>query len=228
MPNVKGSVGEVKTPKAGAPLMRMVNSKRITLDFEVKDVGPSGLSSVELWYTRDCHEWKKYNAPPHAKAYVVEVDEEGMYGFTLLARSGIGLSKEPPGPGDQPQVWVIVDLTKPEIQLSEVTPTATYNNKVQQVTIKWKASDKNLDRQPISLFFAEKEDGPWKTIATGLPNTGLYNWQVPGDAPSRFFVRAEAVDLAGNTGRAQSPKPVLLDTRVPSVTILNVEANNSH
>jgi hypothetical protein len=56
----------------------------------------------------------------------------------------------------------------------------------------------------------------------------VYNWQVPPDAPARFLVRAEAVDLAGNIGRAQSAKPVLLDTRVPSVTILNVEANTSH
>jgi hypothetical protein len=220
-------VSEVKTVHSGAPLMRMVNSKRITLDFEVKDVGPSGLSTVELWYTRDCHEWKKYNAPPHAKAYVVEVDEEGMYGFTLLARSGLGLAKEAPVAGDQPQVWVVVDLTKPAMELTEIAPAANYNNKVQQVSIKWKASDKNLDRSPISLYYAEREEGPWKTIATGLSNTGHHVWQVPADAPARFLVRGEAVDLAGNVGRAQSPKPILLDTRVPSVTILNVEANNS-
>src|SRR5262249_25134676 len=31
---------------AGAPLFRLVNTKRITLNFEVKDVGPSGLSGV--------------------------------------------------------------------------------------------------------------------------------------------------------------------------------------
>ncbi len=232
MPNMTGvrgaTVSEVKTVHSVAPLMRLVNTKRITLNFEVKDVGPSGLSTVELWYTQNCRDWKKYDAPTNSKAYVVEVDEEGMYGFTLVARSGLGLGKEAPQPGDQPQVWVVVDLTKPDMQLSEVTPTANYNNKVQQVTIKWKASDKNLDRQPISLFYAEHEEGPWKTIGTALSNTGSYVWQVPADARARCLIRGEAVDLAGNVGRAQSAKPILLDTRVPSVTILNVEANNSH
>jgi hypothetical protein len=221
-PSSKGSTAsETKVAKMGTPIMRLVNSKRITLNFEIKDVGPSGLAGVELWYTQDCREWKKYDAPAKAKAYVVEVDEEGMYGFTLLARSGLGLAKEAPAPGDQPMVWVIVDLTSPDVQLTEVTPKV--KDKTQQVSINWKATDKNLGRQPISLFYADKEEGPWKTIATNLPNSGKYLWQVPADAPPCFLVKAEAIDLAGNVGRTQTPKTVLLDTHVPSVSILNVD-----
>ncbi len=205
--------------------MRLINTKRITLNFEVNDIGPSGLSGVELWYTQDSREWKKYEASPQAKSYIVEVDDEGMYGFTLLARSGLGLAKDPPTAGDQPQVWVIVDLTMPDVQLTDVTPSV--KNKVQQVAIHWKATDKNLGRQPISLYYADKEEGPWKIIATNLANTGSYLWQVPADVPPRFVVRAEALDLAGNVGRTQTPRAVLLDTRVPSVSILNVDAAGS-
>jgi hypothetical protein len=212
-----------KVAKMGTPLMRLVNTKRITLNFEINDVGPSGLSTVELWYTRDCREWKKYDAPTKTKSYVIEVDDEGMYGFTLVARSGIGLGKEPPAAGDQPQVWVIVDLTKPEVHLTEVTPNL--NPKKQEVAIKWSASDKNLGRQPISLSYAEKPDGPWKLLAGNLENSGQYVWQPPSDAPGRFFVKVEATDLAGNVGSGQSPKAVLLDTRIPSVSIVNVEGN---
>jgi hypothetical protein len=223
MPTVKGSVAaaDAKPGKAGAPLMRLVNTKRITLNFEVKDVGPSGLSSVELWYTQDCRDWKKYNAPTQAQAYVIEVDDEGMYGFTLLARSGLGLGKEPPGPGEQPQVWVIVDLTKPDVQLTEVTPPSSPRS--QQVTIAWTAADKNLGRQPITLSYAEKEDGPWKVIAGNLENTGKYVWQAPANT-ARFLVRVEAADLAGNVGRAQSARPLLMDTSTPTVSIVGVEA----
>ncbi len=212
--------------KGGPPLVRLVNTKRITLNFEVKDVGPSGLSSVELWYTQDGKEWKKYDAPTQAQAYVVEVDEEGMYGFTLLARSGTGIGKEPPQPGDQPQVWVVVDLTKPDVQLSEVAPTTKTGQ--QSVAIKWQASDKNLSRQPVALYYADREDGPWKQIACGLPNHGEYLWQVPQGTPARVLVRVEATDLAGNVGRAQSPKALLLDSCMPRVSIVNVEANSSN
>ena len=213
---------QTKGGKGAPPLMRMVNSKRITLNFEVKDVGPSGLSSVELWYTQDCKDWKKHDAPPQAHSYVVEVDEEGMYGFTLLAKSGLGLGKEPPAPGDLPQVWVMVDLSKPVVTLGEITPNL--NGKTGSVAIRWKATDKNLGSTPVGLYYAEKDGGPWQPIATGLENNGRYVWQVPASAPASFFVRVDATDLAGNMGRAQTAKPVLLDTSRPTVSILDVES----
>jgi hypothetical protein len=209
--------------KSGAPLVRLVNTKRITLNFQVQNVGLSGLSCVELWYTQDCKEWKKYDAPMQAQAYVVEVDEEGMYGFTLRAKSGLGLGKEPPQAGDQPQVWVIVDLSKPEVQLQDVAVSVT--GKVQQVAIKWKATDKNLARQPVALSYAEKADGPWTVIAANVENNGQYLWHVPADAPAKFLVRVEAIDLAGNLGRAQTKDHVLLDMMKPEVLITNIEAN---
>jgi hypothetical protein len=209
--------------KGGAPLFRLVNTKRITLNFEVKDVGASGVSAVELWFTQDGKEWKKHDAPPQAKAYVVEVDDEGMYGFTLLARSGTGLAKEPPQPGDSPQVWVIVDLTRPDVQMTDVTPSLQAGQ--QTVSLKWRATDKNLGRQPITLSYAEKDEGPWKVIAAGLENVGSFNWEVPKGTPAKVLFRVEASDLAGNVGRAQMTKPVLMDNSVPSVTILNVDSN---
>jgi hypothetical protein len=230
-PVVKDSTpAEPKRPSAPSgrgPLFRLVNSRRIILNFEVKDVGPSGLSSVEMWYTQDGKEWKKYDAQPQAQAYVVEVDEEGMYGFTLLARSGSGVGKEPPRPGDQPQVWVIVDLTSPDVHLAEVKPSHR-PGQGQSVSIRWQATDKNLGRQPIALYYAEKEEGPWKVIATGVENSGKYQWQVPGGTPPRVLVRVEATDMAGNVGRAQSSKALLMDNSTPSVSIVNVEASSGN
>ena len=209
--------------KGGPPLFRLVNTRRITLNFAVQDVGASGVAAMELWFTQDGKVWKKLDAPPQAKAYPVEVDDEGTYGFTLLARSGTGMAKEPPQPGDSPQVWVIVDLTKPEVQLTEATPGLEGNQ--QMVQIKWKASDKNLGRQPITLSYAEKEEGPWKVIAAGLDNQGSYTWEVPKGTPAKVLLRVEAIDLAGNVGRAQMSKRVLMDTMVPTVKILEVDAN---
>ena len=222
----KSPVADARPIKVATPLMRLVNTKRITLNFEVKDVGPSGLANVEVWYTQNCRDWKKHDGPSNSKSYVVEVDEEGMYGFTLVARSGLGLSKDPPVSGDQPQVWTIVDLTPPEVQLTEVTPNM--DAKQPQVTIGWKASDKNFSRSPISLLYGETEAGPWRVIAANLENTGKYTWQLPTGTPPKFIVRVEATDLAGNISRVQSAKPLLLDNSTPGIEITSVEANASH
>jgi hypothetical protein len=205
------------------PVVRLVNKKRITLNYEVKDVGPSGVSGVELWYTRDAKDWKRHDSAPETKPpYIIEVQEEGLYGFTLLAKNGIGLSKDPPRSGDLPQVWVEVDLTRPTVAVTDVK--AGYSDKAPILTVQWKANDKNLGGQPITVSYAEKENGPWQPIVTNVENTGRCAWPLRPGVPPKLFVRVEARDLAGNVGAAQTPAPVQVDMSRPTVNILDVEA----
>jgi hypothetical protein len=45
--------------------------------------------------------------------------------------------------------------------------------------------------------------------------------------PAKVLFRVEAADLAGNVGRAQISKPVMMDNSVPTVKILEVDANGT-
>jgi hypothetical protein len=208
------------------PTVRLVNTKRITLNYEIKDVGPSGISGVELWYTPDTRNWKKHDAPPQFQPpCVIEVNQEGLYGFTLLARSGVGMAQEPPQPGDPPQVWVEVDLTKPAVQLTGVEFVCT--PKARTLTVRWTAGDKNISPRPITISHADQPDGPWTVVAANLENTGHHEWPVPASAPRAVYVRVEATDLVGNVGAAQTPNPVLIDQSQPTVSILTVEPNRN-
>jgi hypothetical protein len=208
----------VSTP----PAVRLVNSKHITINYEIKDVGPSGVSSVELWCTQDGKSWTKKDVSTRAKApYLLEVADEGLYGFTLRARNGVGLAKEAPKSGDLPQVWVEVDMTKPVVELTGIHANCT--NNTQKVVIRWKASDKNFGAKPITLSYAASGKGPWTIIAANLPNTGRYDWLLPPEVPARFRVKVEASDLVGNVGEAQTPRAVLMDRAQPTVAILAVD-----
>src|SRR5205085_10909827 len=104
--------GEVNSPpppfdgdliKLGAGERRFVNSKRVAMSCELKDFGPSGVSLLELWYTHDARSWNKGPefrlAPGDEQArqsIPFDVVSEGVYGITLLARSGVGLGERPP------------------------------------------------------------------------------------------------------------------------------------
>ena len=88
--------------------------------------------------------------------------------------------------------------------------------------IRRKARDKNLRRHPITLLYAEKEEGPWQPIATNLENTGKFVWKVPANALPRILVRVEAVDLAGNVGSAQTKDTVKVDLKRPKVGTVNI------
>ena len=211
-----------------APSIRMVNSKRVTLNFELKDVGASGVSGVELWCTQDAHTWKKGEIEAQTNhSFTVEVKEEGLYGFTLLARNGSGVGKEDaPAPGEQPQVWVMVDVTKPTVQISSVEITRA--GKEPTVEIHWSAKDKNLGPKPITLSYAEQPEGPWTPIAAGVENSGQYEWQPPTTAPHRLYLRVEAVDMPGNSAWAQTANPLRLDAAAAAAPVVPPPADLGH
>jgi hypothetical protein len=202
-----------------SPNVRMVNKKKFSLNYKIEDKGPSDVEAVELWYTPDGRNWMKYREDAPKPPFVVEVTDEGRYGFTLIARSGVGLSEARPQLGDQPQIWVEVDVTKPEVKVLGAEVNRAMDRHT--LTIRWTASDKNLARQPITLSYAEQPDGPWTNIAK-VENDGRYVWQIPAGVPYRFLLRVEATDLAGNVGSALAPNPVLVDLSRPKARILDV------
>ena len=229
---------EQPSPSTGSASIRVVNSKRVTLNYELKDVGSSGVSGVELWCTQDGHSWKKGEVFSQTnKSFSTEVKDEGLYGFTILARNGAGLGKNAPASGDPPQVWVMVDVTKPVVQITGVE--IGHNGKVPTVQIRWSAKDKNLGPRPITLSYAEQPEGPWSVIVAGVENSGQYEWQAPANAPRRLLVRVEAADMPGNVGSTQTANPLRLDAAVtiapppptvdtsrPSAAISGVEPGN--
>ena len=46
---------------------------------------------------------------------------------------------------------------------------------------------------------------------------------MPESVPYQFYVRVEAVDRAGNSGTAETAKPVIVDLSQPKVQFLSVE-----
>jgi hypothetical protein len=218
--------GDVPLGYPGDGQRRLVNSKRISLNYDVKDVGPSGVASVELWFTQDGRSWNRYPLPKGEdgagppRPLVFDVSGEGIYGFTLIAKSGVGLGERPPQIGDRPQVWVEVDLTKPFVQITGVDVGRGADKG--KLAINWTARDKNLGREPITLSYAEQSGGPWKAVAQHVANTGRYVWKMPEQVPYQFYVRVEAADQAGNVGEAVTPEMVRVDLALPRVRILDV------
>jgi hypothetical protein len=190
-----------------APALRLVNAKRFTLNYESKDAANDAPLAVDLWCTQDLRSWKKFDAQPQGThGCIVEVKDEGTYGFTLVARAG---GAKPPASGDAPQVWVTVDTTRPVVQMTGVELSLTA--KAPSLIVGWNAKDKNFGQRPVTLSYSTQPEGPWTLMAQNLENTGRYEWPMPTTLPQPLYVRVEAIDLVGNTGMAQTPTPVRFD-----------------
>jgi hypothetical protein len=220
------------------PPIQFINNNRVRLDYEVAKFGASGVGSVDLYVTRDDgRTWQRLGGEQNPtlplpteprgtgtvpRSITAELPGEGVYGFFLVVRSGVGLGKPPPQNGEPPQLRVEVDLTPPQATLYRLEPAA---GKKDTLVINWDAKDRNLIANPITLEWAERRDGRWETIGGAeLPNTGRYEWKVPANVPPKVFLRLTVRDSAGNVGVAETQEAITVDLNEPEARFVGLGA----
>ena len=205
---------------------RIVNSRRFQIGYKLQDVGPSGVSTVEMYITNDeGRTWFRYGTDEDNQSpFQVEVPKEGTYGFSLGVRSGAGLSSDPPQNGDKPSIVVVVDQTAPRLQLLPLEQGR--GRSANKIRIQWRFQDDFPSDKPIALYYSTNGQAPWQPISGWTENTGGYIWNMGPNVPSRFFLRIEGRDMAGNTQVVETPQPVLIDLSRPTAKIIDVEAGS--
>jgi len=203
---------------------QLINSTHVTLEYQIEQQGPTGVSKVEVWMTRDeGQNWRRLCDDPDRRSPVeFDLPGDGQYGISLVATNGSGFGAKPPVKGDVPDYWIEVDTTKPVAQLLSAKPSAGDAGAVLLIT--WVASDKNLGETPVDLYYATRPAGPWLPIAKGLRNDGNHLWNLPQDIGPEFYVRIEVTDRAGNVERCDTPQPIAIDLSKPKVRVLRIRA----
>jgi hypothetical protein len=230
-----GAVHSQRSPQAD---LLYVNHPHVTLQYEVAKLGTSGIGSVELYVTRDDgRTWapsggeKNLNLPPLTETKLgvpmrrnlsIDLPEDGVYGFYLVAKSGVGLGKRPPRPGDAPEMRVELDTKAPRVEFFEPEVDPSQRD---ALILSWNVlpGEPNLTDRPVTLEWADRKTGPWKVIGEPeMLNTGRFTWHVPQDVPARVHLRITVRDKAGNVGVATSDVPVAVDLNEPEVKFIGL------
>ena len=90
------------------PATLMVNNRIFELEYQVDDVGPSGISAVDLFVTEDNgKQWFRYgNDSDRRSPFSVDTMAEGTFGFAVRVRNGVGVADIPPQPGTEPEIKI--------------------------------------------------------------------------------------------------------------------------
>ncbi len=224
----QGASGGNADPVPPGERLRMVNSLRFELDYDLPPAGPSQSAQVELWGTRDGgRTWQSFGVDEDRQSpFRVQVREEGIYGFRLAARDGSGRPDEPPSGGSPAELWVGVDVTPPKVTAFSAEPQS--GPRAGQLGIRWEADDRMLAPRPVAISFGTGRDGPWSPIASGLENSGYYTWRPGSRVPGRVFLRFEVRDEAGNVAISVTPEPLLLSPPRPAPRIREVRPADEH
>jgi Flp pilus assembly protein TadD len=178
-----------------------VRSQTFEIEFQVNEAALP-LREVELWYTRDSgRTWQHYGPDDDCQSPIhFAAQEEGLYGFFVVAVNDVGLSSDPPGADTQPQQWAFVDFTPPVVQLHP--PRIGNNGGLRVLHLKWTAIDAHLTSRPVELSYRLLPAGPWRTIASALSNTGRYDWRPDEEVTGRIMVRISVRDRGDNKSEA--------------------------
>jgi len=203
-----------------------VNKREFEMVYDVEEVGSSGVARVELWATRDGgRHWESFGEDDDCQSpMLVEVDDEGTYGFRVIIENGAGRRGLAPKPGDLPDVWVGVDLTRPRAKLISAEQGA--GEEAGDLLITWDAVDERLAVRPIALSFSDSPGGPWTTIASGLKNTGIYPWRLDRRVAEQIYLRLEVRDEAGNVTTIEPPDPITIGRARPQGRIRDIRARD--
>jgi hypothetical protein len=239
----KGGLGAGAFGGANLPQPRIdyVRDLDFNVDYSVQKMGRSGVQAAHLFVLKEQGGWDLVKRHPvklmpddksHALSLPYKAEREGTFGFFIIPESGAGKRADDPKRDDPPMVLVVVDTTKPRVQLTgvQVKPGGA---KGPLVEFTWEASDPNLMPQPVKLEWSlDKSAAVWSEVKYKLDNnltatSGRYAWEVPDEKVWKFWVRMSAIDKAGNSGEHVWPQEVLVDLEKPSATINGVRGPSS-
>ncbi|MEY3172597.1 MAG: hypothetical protein RLZZ436_510 [Planctomycetota bacterium] len=205
---------------------QLVNNRVFELDYQIDDVGPSGVSAVELFITEDGGgQWFRYGSDPDVRSpFQVDAMSEGTFGFAVRIRNGLGVADTPPQPGQPPEVIITVDQTPPTVQMQ---PPGVSQDGAGTIQFSWRVQESNPAEGVVRLESSPGANGPWTPVFDWQPDQGGFELPIrPGMPPSLYF-RLLARDAAGNVGMSQTIQPVIVDLKRPVGRILRVQPSMS-
>jgi len=205
---------------------QLVNNRVFDLDYQIDDVGPSGVSAVELFITEDGGgQWFRYGSDPDVRSpFQVDSMSEGTFGFAVRIRNGLGVADTPPQPGQPPEVVITVDQTPPTVQMQ--TPGVSQDG-AGTIQFSWRVQEVNPALGVVRLESSPGANGPWTPVFDWQHDQGGFELPIRSGMPPSLYFRLLARDAAGNVGMSQTIQPVIVDLKRPVGRILRVQPSIS-
>jgi hypothetical protein len=191
-------------------------SRTFDVEYEIENVGPSGLMAVLLWYSADeGKSWTFYGRDEDlVSPMTFEAPGDGVFWFYLSALNKPGIPSKPdPVSGTQADAMTLVDTAAPVVGILKPAMAEAWSGGSTQ-TIQWMAKDAHLVEKSISIFYSSDDGKTWQPVqdAQNIENTGTFTWAAPLINTTQLRIKVTAKDAGGNEGFAVSQEPVTIDS----------------
>ena len=202
----------------------------LALELEVKDEGPAGLASAQLWVSQDDGvSWTQGPVITDFKAVAWKAPADGRYRLSVQAEDKAKNQSAPPkGKGDDQSV-LTVDTTAPTVLLSSaigimpadqaVTGTKRDFKPGDRVQVPFAIKDSNLAANTVTVFFQADPAKPWEILGDKLPADTAFRFEMPKVETKVARIKVSAVDAAGNIGESTAAETFAIQTQIQDDTV---------
>jgi hypothetical protein len=175
------------------------------------------VKSRELWYRsndgKSWGEWQKHGIQFDKDTPITWAAPEGHWQIYLRKILTSNLASPVPGAATKAHGEFIIDRTAPTVAIKFPGAKAKLKGG-EHYAVTWDAQDAHLRNSPVTITYSRDGKGSWDTVATGIPNSGSFDWTVPRDMTTTGVLKIEAADKATNVGSAETTG-ILVDSIKP-------------
>jgi hypothetical protein len=159
-----------------------------------------------------------FTVPASAAAtriYLVSAIQGTTVGFDNISVQSVSNSGNPPEPEK--------DTTAPQVTINKPADGSYLES---QTTVSASATD-NKGVTGVGFEYAQDSSGPWTAVGSATRNSEDWTatWNTQGLADGNYYLRAIAVDEAGNKGTSE-PVALKVDRTAPQISGINASADS--
>ena len=196
--------------KLGTPSRRYVTSTpsvgvSIHVDPDLLDVRE--VASYTLWSIDSrSSTWQRVRECKPTELPLTLEFREGTTGLWASAKFPSGSESLLPAPGQEPAVWLVVDVTPPSIKWLQPAAGAAVPSQG-EVELSWAINELEHGTAPLLLEWSHDRGHTWRSIGEVASSGGhqSHTWKLPSGLPPTFLVRITARDLAGHSRSSVLP-----------------------
>lgn len=212
-------------PKGKVVGPAIVASQTVKLDLDIKDEGPAGLASAQLWISQDDGtSWTQGPFIQDPRSVEWKAPADGKFRLAIVASDAAGNTSAVPKGKAEDQFVITVDTTAPVLLLTSAigiipgdkpapTPQRAFKPG-DNVQVQFAVKDVNLAPSTVSVFFQADASKPWQELATGQSTETAYRFALPSVATTAARIRVTATDQAGNTGEVVAGESFEIQTAI--------------
>jgi hypothetical protein len=195
----------------------------LTLELDIKDEGPAGLASAQLWISQDDGtSWTQGPFIQDPRTVAWKSPGDGKYRLAIVATDKAGNQSAIPKGKAEDQSALIVDTTAPVILMTSAIgiipadkagPTQQRDFKPgDKVQVPFAVKDVNLAANTVTVWFQSDPTKGWTEIGKNLPADQTFRFDIPKVETKTAKVKVSAVDSAGNIGESVASEAFTIQT----------------